>query len=53
MNILEKIDYLKGKKEAIRQSIINKGVEVPENTPFKDYAGKIGAIPTSTDDWTY
>lgn len=38
-------------KEAIRQALNNKGVEVPADTPFADYAEKINSI--SVDDSYY
>lgn len=46
MAIAEKLAYLSGTKEAIRQAITDKGVEVPESLPFRGYADKIGEINT-------
>ncbi len=44
--LAEKLTYLAQTKAQIRQAIIDKGVEVPENTPFRDYARQIGQITT-------
>lgn len=45
----EKLNYLNETKNLIRQALIAKGVEVPENTPFREYAEKINTIVVSTD----
>lgn len=45
----DKLQYLSEAKELIRQAIISMGVSVPANTPLKEYATKILAIPTYTD----
>lgn len=37
MSIIDNINYLEQTKELIRQAIIAKGVDVPEDTPFADY----------------
>lgn len=43
------LDTLDGTKTAIKDAIIAKGVEVPEGTVFRDYAGKIGEISGGPD----
>ena len=40
----DKLNYLQATKEAIRQAIAAKGVDVPESTTFRQYAGRIGEI---------
>ncbi len=40
----EKLAYLQETKEAIKDAIVNKGVEVTEDTTFREYANKIGEI---------
>lgn len=40
----DKLTYLQATKEAIRQAIAAKGVDVPDTTPFRQYAGKVGEI---------
>ena len=42
--LIDKINYLKQTKANIRQSIIDKGVDIPENTKFRDYSSKIASI---------
>ena len=42
----EKLTYLQGTKDAIKDAIVAKGVEVPEGTTFRGYAEKIGEIQT-------
>lgn len=42
----EKLTYLQGTKDAIKDAIVAKGVEVPEGTTFRGYAEKVGEIPT-------
>ena len=37
-SIKEKIKYIKETKKLIREAIIAQGVDVPENTTFRDYA---------------
>lgn len=44
MSIADKITQLNGIKNDIKQAIIDKGVEVTSETPFTDYANKIGEI---------
>ena len=43
-SIKEKIKYIKETKKLIREAIIARGVDVPENTTFRDYANKIDEI---------
>lgn len=40
----DKLAYLAGTKDDIRDSISEMGVSVPQNTPFRQYAGKIKEI---------
>lgn len=42
----EKLTYLQGTKDAIKDAIVAKGVEVPEGTTFRGYAEKVGEIQT-------
>lgn len=42
----EKLAYLANTKADIRAAMVEKGIEVPENTPFREYAEKIAAIPS-------
>ena len=57
MSLQDKIDYLNETKSLIRQSIINKGVDVTEQDTFRSYAGKIdqiqqgGTTPEPTGDY--
>jgi hypothetical protein len=44
MSMATKLDYLKETKSIIRAAIQGKGVTVPDNTPFRAYAGKISEI---------
>lgn len=44
MSIADKLTYLNGTKEAIKQAIIDKGVEVSDTDTFRSYADKIGDI---------
>ena len=44
MSLQDKIDYLNETKSLIRQSIINKGVNVTEQDTFRSYAEKIDQI---------
>lgn len=46
LTIPDKLDSINVTKQAIRQAIADKGVEVPEGTTFYEYAGKIGEIET-------
>ena len=40
----DKLNYLKGTKEAIKNAIVSKGVEVEEDATFRSYAEKIESI---------
>lgn len=40
----EKLTYLQGTKDTIKNAIVAKGVEVPEGTTFRAYAQKVGEI---------
>lgn len=42
--IADKLTYLNGTKTAIRDAIVAKGVEVPDDATFRSYAQKIGEI---------
>ena len=42
----EKLTYLQGTKDAIKNAIVAKGVEVPEGTTLRGYAEKVGEITT-------
>ena len=42
--IQDKLTYLSGTKDAIKQAIIAKGVEVTDTDTFRSYANKIEAI---------
>ena len=44
--IADKLTYLSGTKDAIKQSIIAKGVEVTDTDTFRSYADKITSIQT-------
>lgn len=44
MSVADKLSYLNGTKEAIRQAIIGKGVEVLETDAFRAYSSKISSI---------
>ena len=46
MIVPEKLDSIKATKQAIRNAIVEKGVDVPDGTTFYEYAGKIGEIET-------
>ena len=45
----DKLSYLMATKEAIRQAIIAKGVDVPQNASFRSYATLISTITTGVD----
>lgn len=42
--LVEKINYLKETKTAIKNAIVAKGVSVSDTNTFRSYAGKIGSI---------
>ena len=46
MSTADKLIYANGTKVAIRDAIVAKGVAVPEETTFRQYATKIGEIET-------
>lgn len=48
-SINDKLDYLYETKQKIRQSITEKGQEINDDLPFRDYADKILDIETGTD----
>lgn len=48
MSIQSEIDRLKNVKIAIKDAIVKKGVEVPEETTFRGYADLIAAIPSGS-----
>lgn len=47
--ISDKLDYLNETKAQIKQAIIDKGQEVPDETPFREYVQKIQDIETGVD----
>jgi hypothetical protein len=47
--IAEKLQDLLETKKAIRQAIIDKGINVPSDTPFSQYSAKIAAVGSN---WT-
>lgn len=47
--ISQKLSYLAETKRRIRNEIILKNVNVPENTPFREYAQKIHDISSGVD----
>lgn len=44
--IADKLNKLLDTKSSIRNAIASKGIEIPENTLFSNYASKISQIPT-------
>lgn len=44
--IADKLTYLSGTKDAIKQAIIGKGVDVSDSDTFRSYADKISSIQT-------
>lgn len=44
--VSDKLAYLQGTKNAIKDAIVSKGVDVPTGTTFREYATKIGNITT-------
>lgn len=44
MGLVQKLNYLLGTKEAIKEAIINKKVEVDDSDTFRSYADKINGI---------
>lgn len=51
MSIVNKLEKLKNTKKAIKQALINKGVEVSDNDSFESYADKIDSIKVSDVDY--
>lgn len=49
--IADKLNYLNETKEAIKTSIINKGVEVSDTDTFRSYAEKIDSIEAGGGGW--
>lgn len=47
--ILNKLQRILDTKGSIRDAIISKGQDIPEDTPFASYADKISAISAGTD----
>ncbi len=47
MGLVQKLNYLLGTKEAIKEAIINKKVEVSDSDTFRSYADKINGINTN------
>lgn len=45
----DKLKYLTETKQAIKNAIIEMGVEIDDNTPFREYANKILEITTGVD----
>ena len=50
LNVPEKLDLLMATKKAIREAISSKGVDMPEQTEFFDYASLISNISTGVGD---
>ena len=48
----DKLTYLEETKAAIKDAIVSKGVTIPDGTPFREYAGKIGEIKSKVEDST-
>lgn len=44
--ISDKLAYLADTKADLRAAMVEKGIEVPQSTPFRKYAEKIAAIPS-------
>lgn len=50
--LVEKLEKLMQTKEAIRQALIAKGCDVPEDMPFGDYPAVIESIDVKIPDQT-
>ena len=48
MSTADKLLYLQGTKSAIKDAIVAKGIDIPNGTPFREYATKIGDITAGT-----
>lgn len=44
MGLVQKLNYLLGTKEAIKEAIINKNVEISDTDTFRSYVDKINGI---------
>ena len=44
MGLVQKLNYLLGTKEAIKEAIITKDIKVTDTDSFRSYADKINAI---------
>lgn len=44
MGLVQKLNYLLGTKEAIKEAIVNKKVEIGDSDTFRSYADKINDI---------
>lgn len=44
MSLKEKLEKILMTKQAIKQALINKGVEVSDNDSFESYANKINSL---------
>ena len=44
MGLVQKLNYLLGTKEAIKEAIVNKKVEIDDSDTFRSYADKINGI---------
>ena len=51
MPIVNKLEKLKNTKQAIKQALINKGVEISDNDSFESYASKIDSLKISDVDY--
>ncbi len=51
MSIIDKLQRLKNTKNAIKQALINKGVEVSDDDSFESYADKIDSLKVSDIDY--
>lgn len=49
--IADKLLYLDGTKQAIKQAIRDKGVTVDDADTFRSYADRIGEIETGGSEW--
>jgi len=45
----DKLNYLIATKNAIKQALIDKGVTVPANATFRDFATLIGTLTNTSD----
>lgn len=45
----DKLAYLADTKTAIKDAIVAKGVEIPDGTPFRQYADKVVGIPSGSE----